>query len=277
MANFQKQFIFKDIFSLPQLLLLGALGQIAIFAILPSRYALLPAVFLLLHSVATAAIQSTSPERNTFLNGTIPARTSAQIPNATYNPDPDSGKSLFGSRAASQEVVVLHLGVRYSHPLGPLAPGAQQTTAYFIQLVEDLSKRAEEYGCTGFSTWRAAERSSNNTLMSVFYFRSVEGLHAFAHDKAHREAWDWLNKYIKDTGHTHLGVFHETFMSAPGAYETIYVNMHPMLLGGTNVKVHNEQSGEDEYVVPLVNADVTTLRSQYGRMDRKPDGTAIQR
>jgi hypothetical protein len=244
---------------------------------LPTRYALLPAVSLLLHSIATITIQSTSPSRNTFLGGVVQARTSAQIPNATYHPDPAVGKPLFGSQPASQQVVVLHLGVRFNHPLGPLAPGAKETTAHFLRCSEELAKRAEEFGCIGQNMWRGAERSSHNTLMTVFYFRSVEGLNAFAHDKLHREAWDWVNRYAKETGHTHIGIFHETFLSAPGGYETIYVNMQPLLLAAANAKVRNEKSGEEEYVATLVNADTTTLRSQYGRMDRMPNGIPVQR
>lgn len=199
------------------------------------------------------------------------------LPKATYSPDPAASSPLFGSRPAASPIVVLHLGVRLNHPLGPLAPGAAEATKHFIACSVELARRASDFGCVGQTTWRAAERASNNTLMTVFYFRDVAGLHAFAHDAVHRAAWDWIGRFARETGHSHIGIFHETFVSAPGAYETIYHNMPPLLLGAANVGVTNEGTGQTEFVVPLVDADVPTLRSQYGRMDRMPNGEPVQR
>lgn len=42
----------------------------------------------------------------------------------------------------------------------------------------------------GHSSWIASnERHTNNQVMTICYFRSVEGLHAFAHGPIHRKAW----------------------------------------------------------------------------------------
>jgi hypothetical protein len=64
----------------------------------------------------------------------------------------------------------------------------------------------------------------------------------------------------------HIGVFRETFRVAPRAYETIYINMHPTLLGATNIQIKDKETGEGVWVPPLVDADVLALRSQFSRM-----------
>lgn len=165
-----------------------------------------------------------------------------------------------------------HLGVRYNHPLGVFAPGAREMTAYVLKMYDVLDAEQERYGCIGRSSWRVAGRGSQNSMMTVFYFRSVEGLNAFAHGEAHRAGWDWYNAWTKRTGYKHLGIFHETFLSKKGEWETIYDNMPGTLLGAANVKVRNEESGEEEFVVSLVDANNTQLRSQYGRMGRTKGG-----
>ncbi len=40
---------------------------------------------------------------------------------------------------------------------------------------KDVLNGAKDFGCIGTSTWRAAERSSQNTLLNIFYFRNMEG------------------------------------------------------------------------------------------------------
>ena len=59
----------------------------------------------------------------------------------------------------------------------------------------------------------------------------VRGVEAYAHarDKAHLPAWSAFNRAIGANGD--VGVFHETYRIEPGAYENVYVNMPPLLLG----------------------------------------------
>ena len=98
----------------------------------------------------------------------------------------------------------------------------------------------------------------------VYYFRDVEALNKFAHGDLHRKAWDWIVK----AGYMHIGFFHEAFCVPRGAYESIYVNCQPLLMGQTSVKCVDGDGGEEVWVRPIVDADTGALRSQFGRMGR---------
>ena len=57
------------------------------------------------------------------------------------------------------------------------------------------------------------------------YWRSVDDLHAYAHDRnaAHLPAWAEFNRRVGVDGS--VGIWHETYTVAPGQHESIYVNM----------------------------------------------------
>ncbi|OIW25409.1 hypothetical protein CONLIGDRAFT_92763 [Coniochaeta ligniaria NRRL 30616] len=262
----------KDQFSLPTLLCLGALAQASLLLLLPARWAILPAAAFALHGVLSTTLQTFFPPLNQFNKDVIPGRVSAQLPNASHDPSQPIEKPIFGTNPAGEQILVFHLGFRFSHPLGSLCPGAKEIGHFANKMYADLKAESKKYGCIGSSQWLNAGRGSKNASMGVYYFRSVEGLHAFAHGKAHRDGWDWYNAWVKRTGYSHLGIFHETFLAAPGQWETIYVDMPPTLLGATDVKVLNEESGREEFVAPLVDANNRQLRSQYGRMGRTKEG-----
>lgn len=266
----------KDQLSLPTLLCLGALAQASLLLLLPARWAVLPAAAFALHGIVSTILQLLFPSLNPFNKDIIVGRVSAQLPNASYDPSQPAEKPLFGTRPASEQIVVFHLGLRYSHPLGMLSPGAKEIGEFAMKMFADLQDESKKYGCIGSTYWRSASRGSKNSTMGVFYFRSVEGLHAFAHGKAHRDGWDWYNAWVKRTGYTHIGIFHETFLAGPGQWETIYADMPPTLLGSTDVKVLNEQTGQEEFVVPLVDGNNRQLRSQYGRMGRTNGGYQLE-
>jgi hypothetical protein len=265
----------KDQFSLPSLLCVGALLQTSLLLVLPTRWAILPSAGFALHGIISTTLQIIFPSLNQFNKDIVRGRVSAQLPNSTYKPSSPETSPLFSAKPSSSPIVVFHLGVRYNHPLGMFAPGASQVGKFIFAMFESLEVEAQRYGCLGMSPWRGAERASNNSTMLCFYFRDVEGLHAFAHDKVHREAWDWWNKWVKETGHGHLGIFHEVFRAAPGEWESVYVDMPPTMLGAADVQVKNEETGEEEHVVPLVDADNVLLRSQYGRMGRTKGGDRV--
>lgn len=134
-------------------------------------------------------------------------------------------------------------------------------------MVASLNERREDYGMLSITNWRGQERQSNNIIMIIAYFRSVDDLNRFAHDEVHRKGWDWYHGFVRETGYRHLGLFHETFLSRAGDYETIYVDTAPTLLGGANVRVAGGDSKEDgEWLRPLVSADHPALKSQAKRM-----------
>jgi hypothetical protein len=164
---------------------------------------------------------------------------------------------------------VFHLGVRFNHPLGPLSPGGKELAERFEVCHRGLLKRAREYGCLGGTLFRGDEAANNNTTLIIYYFRDLDGLNRFAHADVHRQAWDWFNKTVlKEWGYSHIGIFHEAFCAPAGAYETIYVNMPPELMGAGHASIKNESTGEDEWVRTVVDASGPVWRSQLSRMGR---------
>jgi fumagillin biosynthesis monooxygenase len=210
-----------------------------------------------LYSIIFTVAESTRGTSSTYMKNVILGRSSSQLP----NPD-----GQFGSTPAAHPIVVFHFGVRFNHPLGILSPGAQMMVSYFLKCNEEIMARSTEFGMLGISAWRGAERSTQNTLMQIYYFRDVEGLNRFAHDKIHREAWDWVQK----AGHKHIGFFHEVFCTPQKSYESIYVNFQPLLMGATSVNCEDTDEEKDggPWVQALVNADVGPLKSQFARMNR---------
>ena len=62
------------------------------------------------------------------------------------------------------------------------------------------------------------------------YWRSLEDLQAYAHDKqrAHVPAWQ---RWVKRWSDGAVGIYHETYVVAPGTYECVYHHMPPFGLG----------------------------------------------
>ena len=59
----------------------------------------------------------------------------------------------------------------------------------------------------------------------VQYWRSFEDLERFARDPddPHMPAWQRFNREARSSGA--VGIWHETYLAEPGAYEAIYANM----------------------------------------------------
>lgn len=257
--------------------MLGALGQAALSAVLPARYAVVPLVVLLLRALVSTALAAAAPAKYASDLGVVAGRTTAQVPRTSYDPSRPGSASPFGSAPADQGVVVFHLGVRVTHPLGSLAPGFKDFQEHFKASNGDLLARATEYGCLGMTTWHSSDAASNNTIMSIYYFRDMEGLHRFAHDPAHRRAWDWFyTVFVKRWGYSHIGIFHEAFYAPPGNYETLYFNMPPALMGAASGQVRNEATAEDEWVGTLIDGSGPAWRTQYSRMGRTEEKTKKQ-
>jgi hypothetical protein len=63
------------------------------------------------------------------------------------------------------------------------------------------------------------------------YWKSIDHLQRYATDPAlaHLPAWKAFNKAVHSNGD--VGIWHETYLSGPGRYETVYNNMPPFGLG----------------------------------------------
>ncbi len=71
--------------------------------------------------------------------------------------------------------------------------------------------------------------AGGTSLVTISYWKSLEGLHAFANAPLHRDAWNWFNKTHEK--YPHIGIFHETHDVPAGGYENIYHSMWPTLMG----------------------------------------------
>ncbi len=68
-------------------------------------------------------------------------------------------------------------------------------------------------------------------ILVIQYWRSFELLEAYARsgDAAHLPAWQAFNRAVGSDGD--VGIWHETYLIAPGRHESIYNNMPPHGLG----------------------------------------------
>ena len=83
----------------------------------------------------------------------------------------------------------------------------------------------KEYGFLGGHFWLG------RTIISLQYWRSQAHLIEYATNKnlQHSPAWTAFTRSVGDSGD--VGIWHETYVIGPGAYETIYHNMPPFGLG----------------------------------------------
>jgi hypothetical protein len=88
-----------------------------------------------------------------------------------------------------------------------------------------------ELGFLGAESW------FGRTTMMVSYWRSIDHLMAYAKSRtsAHLPAWRMFNALVGTNGD--VGIWHETYRSRPGDYETVYVNMPPFGLASAGLAV----------------------------------------
>ena len=71
----------------------------------------------------------------------------------------------------------------------------------------------------------------SRTLILVQYWRSLDQLMAYAsaREAEHLPAWQAFNRAVGTDGS--VGIWHETYLSKVGAFESVYANMPPFGLG----------------------------------------------
>lgn len=89
----------------------------------------------------------------------------------------------------------------------------------------------EQYGFLNMSSYVGTEVSASNEIMTISYWRNMEGIHEFAQSPIHREIWDWWNRTAKE--HPYISIMHEIYSAngRSGAHESVYINYKPTLLG----------------------------------------------
>ena len=92
------------------------------------------------------------------------------------------------------------------------------------RMIKELSSTPDS-GLLGYEMW------FGRTTIMLQYWRSTEQLLAYAknRDAAHLPAWKAFNQAINTNGD--VGIWHETYVTKPGSFENIYVNMPVFGLG----------------------------------------------
>ncbi len=253
---------FRDQFSISTWLCFGAFAQTLLFMAADKfgvgRISLIPAILYLAYRTLDAYLMSIGWKRNVYMDGVIPSKFSVAFPD-------ENGK--YGSKPADSDIVVFLIGTRNNHPLGMFAPGVQDFMKLFPSMVGDLDKTRDEFGFLGMTNYmNSSDRTTGSEIMEVCYFRTVEGLHNFAHSPYHRAAWDWWNKNWKQ--HPHLSIFHETYHVPKGNWESIYINSHVSGINTTQHKYTDEMTGKEMWASPIVDATKGLLKTSAGRMSR---------
>jgi hypothetical protein len=114
------------------------------------------------------------------------------------------------------EFVVFLIGMRVNRWWKPWQ--WMRVAAAMPRMLRELHEH-EELGFLGAESW------FGRTTLLVSYWRSTEQLLAYAKSRthAHLPAWRAFNKLVGASGD--VGVWHETYRSRPGDYESVYVNM----------------------------------------------------
>ncbi|KAL2256726.1 hypothetical protein VTK26DRAFT_1222 [Humicola hyalothermophila] len=249
--------VLRDNFKLTTWIALGALTQGIASYFLPPRHALLPVTFLLLYRGLRSVLMAQGVLPNSQMDGVVMGKFTAQIPGPDGSPP---------TAPADQDVAAILLGARSNHALGIFAKGFREVGEHLDAMIVDLHEHGEKYGFLGNTRWIGNERETNNQVMTICYFRTMEGLHNFAHGPIHRKAWDWWNNVTKTF--PYLSIMHEVYHAPKGHWENIYANCH--LNGLSNTTAVAVLDGEPTR--PLYQAGRGSLRTQLGRLGRG-DGT----
>ncbi|PWN43588.1 hypothetical protein IE81DRAFT_365638 [Ceraceosorus guamensis] len=109
------------------------------------------------------------------------------------------------------------------------------------------------------SSFNETERSSNITLMTVFYFTDYGKLDRWTRASAHGGAIKWWDEGMKQGRYKHLTIAHELYRVPRGRFESVYVNSALLGLSSTSVKT------DRGWVRPVVDASIGALRTSRGR------------
>ena len=251
--------LIRDQFTIQTWLAFGAAAQCLLF-LLPIRaiYAMAPAYILLLVKTLDTALITFNLKPNTYIAGVLDTKFTALIPNL----DGTFGKKE--NQPSPDKVTLLLLGFRVNHPLGPLAPGAQEMVEFFRTMAKDLEAGAPDNGFLGSTTYlnASSNRATKSGIMVTFYFRSLKDSDAFAHSPVHRKGWMWWSKVRKQ--YKHIAINHEVYEAPKGKFECVYDNSEPSGFAATSYQITDEK-GEKKWISPVVDAMNGQLANGSGR------------
>ncbi|KAJ0419651.1 hypothetical protein BJY00DRAFT_285707 [Aspergillus carlsbadensis] len=230
-----------------------------------ATYTLIPAVLILAYRALDVLLIMSGAKRNPAMDGIIRAKFSAQIPFE------DGG---FGERPSREKVAVLMLGSKSNHPLGIFSPGYQKVGQLYADMAADLEANRDEYSYLTSSRWISNTDETTNAareIMTIFYFRSLEGVHKFAHGPIHRKGWDWWSRNSKE--HPEISICHEVYEADAGRWENVYLNYKPMGLASAHFPITNPDGDKDgetgagkQWISSIVDASKANMKSSKARL-----------
>jgi hypothetical protein len=203
-------------------LILGATLQCVLVAVLPRNIALLPPCALLIFQIIRGFLVANGTLPNPIAKEVVHGRRTWQIPSA-------DGATTSGS---SESIVVLVLAASWTHPNGRLSPGSLVMGEYFAAMWADAADNREKYGFLGntppLHTQDDGMRQDTKGQIEVHlsYWKTLEGLHNFAHGSAHMKGQLWWDRGANNE-FPHIGLSHETYEVLAGNWENIYLNFRP--------------------------------------------------
>ncbi|KAL2784378.1 hypothetical protein BJX66DRAFT_89002 [Aspergillus keveii] len=229
------------------------------------KFTVIPALLILLYRVIDVLLIMSGVKRNPAMGGVIREKFSAQIP---------FEDGSFGERPSRDKVTVLILGSKSNHPLGIFSPGYMKVAQLFADMVADLEENRDEYSYLTSSRWISNTDPTTNAsreIMTIFYFRSLSGVHKFAHGPIHRKGWDWWSRNGKE--HPEISICHEVYEADAGRWENVYLNYRPMGLASAQfpiTKLHADKEGATEgvtqWVSSIVDASKANMKSSKARL-----------
>jgi hypothetical protein len=210
-------------FTVSTWLLLGATLQCVLVATLPRNIALLPPIALLLYRYVRSYLVATGVLPNPVYKEVTHGRQTWQIPSA------DSTPAKTGS---TDSIVVLVLAASVTHPNGRFSPGSKEMGTYFAKMWNDAEANREKYGFLGNTPAMVTEDngsrqdSKGTNMVYLSYWKTLEGLHKFAHGSVHMQGQLWWEKGAMET-YKHLGVMHEVYEVPAGNWENVFHSFRP--------------------------------------------------
>ncbi|KAI1381394.1 hypothetical protein F4677DRAFT_124010 [Hypoxylon crocopeplum] len=250
--------LLKDELSLPAWLAIGAAAQIIVSFAAPARFAYVPAVVTIAVLTLNFAAQLFGLTQNIYLKNTVPGRHTVIFPN-----DDGTRPENFGDKPIAMFLV----GIRSNSPLGRLSPAYRKLNDYMDELYADAEGNRTTNGYLGRTAdFLPQDFSSNNTLLSISYWKTIEDLEAFARRPIHIKAFRYLVK-IQTTGNDQqgTGVLHEILYCPPGHWEAIYSNMNPWGLQRLQWPMPKSRALQG----PFVEHNMKIINGMWGRMGNK--------
>lgn len=207
-------------------LTLGATIQCVLVVLLPRNVALLPPFAILAYRFIRGYLIAKGNLPNPIANEVTHGRQTWQIPSA------DGATATTGS---SSSIVVLVLSASWSHPNGRFSPGSKNVGQYFDKMWRDANTNREKYGFLGntasLDTQDDGVRQDTKGTTSVYlsYWKTLEGLHRFAHAGVHMKGQMWWENGAMDE-FPHIGISHEIYEVPAGNWENVYHNFRPFAI-----------------------------------------------